>query len=929
MGPDKTFELRAGDLTPNELRVTRLSGSEQMSQPYSFEVEVLCLDPHLDVERAALGSSARLTIAGSRPRVFHGVVSDVELLGMSLHQQRQATLYRVHVASRLWLLDQQRGSRVFQDMSVRAIVQQVLDEARISCCWALEHTYPERALCIQYEESDLAFIHRLLAECGIFYFFEQPPWTPTLAQDVLGRAGEVAGAIGNAVGGVAGGVLGRAAGFAQGLATGEIVVFADACLFYPALGELPSSLVGHLGSQLDRIADGPVGEAVAAMREQLAGFMSQTTETSLHYRPQADALSSDAEDVVTSWTTRGSVRPLMASFRDFDPRKPRAPIAVTRRAPPEGLADNLGQLGRQLDELAGQGIDAARQAAQAAGAGDAFRAGEAALDALHGRRNLEVYDHHGTHLFPDWTFDERQGHRMLEAERREARRATGTSRCRQLAVGHRFHLAEHPIERINADYVVVGIEHRGRAYEESGAEGEPIYDNSFRCVPAHVPYVSMRPARQTVQTCLTATVVTPGADIDTADYAMIKVKFHWDRRGKGHDTTCWIRTMQPWAGAGWGTQFIPRVGMEVVVGFEGGDIDKPLVLGCLYNGIHPPPFALPGDKTRSGIRTRSTPGAGGSNELSFQDAAGGEQVFVHAERDLDIEVGRNRTLQVGEDDATEISGNQQLEVRQEQRIDVDGGRWLTVTPLEKIEVRGERVVTVHGQRDETVMESDSLRVTGRRTEHFGGGLSRQLEGSSHEQVTGTQTLLVGTHDAPGSRSVHVEGSATLTTTAANVVGSDEEVVLRCGASFIRLSPERIEIGSPEVRVQGEGARLRLASDELRLYATSRVQGVAENIVMKSSGAALSLTSEAAVDGSRVLLNSPETADDPAEEDEQEPTVIELVDDEGNPIPNQPYRIELEDGTQVSGVLDSRGKAEIDLPAGGQIFFPGLSDVGSD
>lgn len=923
MGPRKTFELQAGDLSPDDLRVTSLSGTEGMSQPYHFELEVLCLDPHLDVERAALGSSARLTIAGARPRVFHGVVSDIELLGVTYHQQREAIRYRVHLASRLWLLSQQRGSRVFQGSSVRHIVQQVLDEAQIACCWSLEGTYPERALCLQYEESDLAFIERLLAECGIFYFFEQPPWTPNVVDAVLGDSHLAAGAVASAMKSTA-----SALSQLAGLARGEVVVFADAPLFYPAQGEVPASLVGHLGARLDEVATTDLGPALTSMRDQLAGTVSQAVGPSLSFRPSASALTSDEEDVITSWTTRGSVRPLLASFRDMDPRKPRSPITSTHRARPDGFAGPLGQVGRHLGDFAGQSPEAARLAAAADGAGAAPDTADAIAGRLHGRRTLEVYEHHGTHLFPEWDFDRHQGRRMLDAERRDARCSTGTSRCRQLAVGHRFELVDHPIERLNDRYAVVMVEHRGRAYEESGAEGEPVYENFFRCVPAHVSYVPSRPPRQTVQTCLTATVVTPGEDIETADYAMIKVRFHWDRRGKGHDTTCWIRTMQPWAGAGWGTQFIPRIGMEVVVGFEGGDVDKPLVLGCLYNGVHPPPFALPGDKTRSGIRTRSTPGATGSNELSFQDAAGGEQIFMHAERDLDVEVGRNRTLHVGEDDTNEVSRNQRLTVRAEQRIEVEGGRWLTVAPLERIEVRGERVLTVHGHRDETVMCDDSLRVTGSRQEQFAGNLSRRMGGDSHEQVNGTQTVLVGSHDAPGSRTVHVEGTSTSSSTAGHVVSSDEEVVLQCGASFIRLSPERIEICSPEVRVQGEGARLRLASDELRMHAQSRLQGMAEELVLKSSGAALSLTSEAAVDGSRVLLNSPATADDPARDDEQQPTVIELVDDDGNPIPNQPYRIELEDGTQVSGILDSRGRAEIDLPAGGRVFFPGLSDVGS-
>src|SRR5262249_39025879 len=137
-------------------------------------------------------------------------------------------------------------------------------------------------------------------------------------------------------------------------------------------------------------------------------------------------------------------------------------------------------------------------------------------------------------------------------------------------------------------------------------------------------------------------------------------------------SSCWIRTMHPWGGAGWGVQHIPRVGMEVVVVFEGGDPDKPLVLGCVYNGTHPPPFALPADRTRSGIRTQSSPGGGGNNELSFEDRRGQEQVYLHAQRDLDEVVEHDHTLEVRADERIRVARNQTSYVDGD-RIDVVSG----------------------------------------------------------------------------------------------------------------------------------------------------------------------------------------------------------------------------------------------------------------
>src|SRR4051794_6917783 len=175
----------------------------------------------------------------------------------------------------------------------------------------------------------------------------------------------------------------------------------------------------------------------------------------------------------------------------------------------------------------------------------------------------------------------------------------------------------------------------------------------------------------------------------------IKVQFHWDRDGNYNErSSCWIRPMQAWGGGGFGAQFIPRVGMEVVVVFEGGDTDKPMVLGSLYNGTHPVPFVLPGDKTRSGFRTQSSPGGNGNNELSFEDAATKEQIYIHAQRDLDEVVKRNHTLQVRGDENLRVLGS---------RIDiVEGNVIARLGGNEEAQVTGDQTTQVDGNRIDVV-----------------------------------------------------------------------------------------------------------------------------------------------------------------------------------------------------------------------------------
>ena len=856
--------------------------------------------------------------SASTPRVFHGVVAEVQACDILRHQMQDFAHYRVRLVSRLWLLSQQTNSRVFQRKRVDEVVRTVLDEALIPHLWLLKREYPERELCVQYEETDLQFISRLLAENGIFFFFEQPPWSASDVPDLVQQGIGIATA---AVQQVAGHLFSGAAG----IPSGEVMILADDPLFYAPLSNSPEQLVDALRQQVEQLAASAIGaDVLGPIREGLGLFSSLTDSAALHYRPDSDAMVTADVDTVRSFSQRGAVRPMSAHFRDVDPRRPLASLSFAERHSHD-LGESLTQLAHGLADL-----DVAEAVQGAAGVvGDVLsRAAEAeeGHERPHKRGPLEVYDHHTQHLFPDWDYKREQPKHMLKSARRDAKYGLGGSICPRLASGHRFRLEGHPLHWLDADYVVTEVEHRGHAHETTGSSAELTYENTFRCVPSAVCFVPSRPPRRTVQTCVTATVVATGHEIHTAEYAMIKVKFHWDRRPMREETTCWIRTMQPWAGAGWGTQFIPREGMEVVVGFDGGDVDKPIVLGCLYNGVHPAPFPLPNDKTRSGIRTRSTPDGNSGNELSFEDNRGNEQIFMHAERDLDIEVQHDRSLRVTRNDRNEVHGEQRLVVQQEQRIEVRGGRSVTVSPQQRHEVDGDDNVVVRGDRDLSVTGDQRVTVSGGHHLTIGQSSTLETSGDYTSRHSGSRTELVGSHDAPRGRTVRVEGASLLSSSQANTVSSEAEVVLRCGASFLRIAPDRIEISSPMISLQGENARLRLGEDDFRAFAKGRLIGIGDTVMWQSSGAAVGMTSEVAVDGSRILLNSPESADDPQETEESEPTTIELTDDEGNPIPYQEYRIELDDGSAITGVLDRDGRAVIDLEQQGQVRFPGLTDV---
>lgn len=200
-------------------------------------------------------------------------------------------------------------------------------------------------------------------------------------------------------------------------------------------------------------------------------------------------------------------------------------------------------------------------------------------------------------------------------------------------------------------YALTRVGHSASAPADvAGRGGGADYTNSFECLPADVPATPGVPAKPLIPGLQTATVVGPsGEEIFCDEHGRVKVQFHWDRYGKEDDgSSCYVRVVQPWAGNGWGVMFMPRIGMEVAVQFADGDPDRPVVTGCLYNGINKPPFPLPANKTQSGIRTRSSTKGGTDtfNELRFEDKKGSEEVYFHAEKDFNRVVENDDTLTV-------------------------------------------------------------------------------------------------------------------------------------------------------------------------------------------------------------------------------------------------------------------------------------------
>ncbi len=881
----------------DRVRVLSFDGQEALSKSYRFRVIARVDDATLDLERGWLGCRAALFVelVPGEVRAFHGLISSIQVVG---RREQASCDYAIDLVPRMWLLKKRRRTRIFQNQRVVDIVASVLGEAGIASRWQLLRSYPIREYCTQYEETDYRFVTRLLAEAGIFFHFHQggPQASAALAAAATSAMQAV---------GLPG--LGAAMG---PLVAGDSVICGDDATFYPALGDSDSAkdaVISALAAAAPLAGDaaGAAGAVIKAVASAAGG------EAPVLHFVRTEDTSESLVDKVTAFSLASAVKPTAANFREYDPERPLTAFS-------SHAISNTPFSDAALDAL----LSAAKGAAEAAGVGEA--AGQAASAAVglvaHGAdapHYLEVYDHHAPMLFPKWTQPSDEAPRLLRQERRRASVARGVSGCPDLAPGHRFALSGHPLARLDQTYAVTRVTHRGRD-EHADKGAERVYQCDFECVPAEVTFAPKKPKRESVQVCLTAIVVGPeGSEIHVDNKGQIKVQFHWDREGSHDDgSSCWIRTMQPWAGAHWGVQFIPRVGMEVVVMFEGGDPDKPIVLGAVTNATHPPTFKLPESKTISGFRTATSPGGNGYNELSFDDAAGQERIILRAQHDLDEVVQHNHSRLVENDQQLKVAGNKHELVEHKLALTVKGDR--------EEQVLGNQLETVSGNSEQRVAGMATVRVEGKLMHATRGDVDVAAEADVTLRSLGSVTTVVGKRDKPRSWVTHAEGTASLTGLKRLELHSDEELVLSVGKSSIRITKDKIELDSSAITVKGGGAGLTASDDGLAL--SSKGDGqllVDKKLVIKTQGASMALEKEVKIDGSQILLNSPEKAKDPPPAEPEPPTTIVLKDEDGAPLGEQRYVITFDDKSQQSGMVGPDGTAELSLKQGGDIVFPQL------
>lgn len=704
--------------------------SEGLDEPYVLRLRVRRPEGAAPLEpSAALGEAVAIETEreGATPRRIVGLVAGLE---DAPERSREIVL---RIVPALALLDLERTSRIFQGKSVPEILEAVLGEAlgayERSVVLDLTQAYEPREYCVQWQETNLAFAHRLMSEEGIAYAFD--------------HSGDA-----------------------------EVMTLRDDNVSYPELAATDGSTVNFTELDLTARAD-TVPEVVH------------------HFEPR---LRMGRTGVVV---------------RDHDWTGPQSLHAEDGEPDEQGRERSTYEHGLGVTLSIGSYDEGVRR-----------------------------YQQHDA---------ARQAPLRLEADRARLQQFEGRSTITSLTPGQVIVLNGHP-QGFDGTYLVTHVRHQSSVVLRSDELG--LIHNAFICIPIDVEH---RPQRRFAKPHITsaevARVVGPsGEEIHTDPHGRIKVQFPWDRDGAGDEhASSWIRVAHRWAGSGFGTLYIPRIGMEVVVRYLHGDPDRPIVTGAVYNGDNLLPYPLPDDKTKSTIKSNSSVGGGGFNELRYEDKAGDEQIFLHAQRNLDEVVLANHTTTVGANQTNSVHNDQTQTIHEKQTEDVHANQEMTVD--------GKRDVTVLSGFDETVDGTETRSVTSGVTEIIIGGQKRDVTGAVKEFSLGKETRVVTGGLTETLDSNHTRGilgganrvaTGTFTHSATGAVKLETPAAINVigGGSFSVTGPPSVTVQTPKIMRFSNDHTIQ-ASTKIKSYALEKsiftlVFGLAA-IKVASYGSSMNLT----------------------------------------------------------------------------------------
>jgi type VI secretion system secreted protein VgrG len=909
----KPFEVHSGPFQHIAWTLLSIVGEEAISELFRFVITIEARHDDLTaaagghaleaIDRGLVGQQVIFRLRANGPPRF-GIIATARVEATTESGGDTWTKIAVEVVPRAWLLTQRRNSRIFMGVYVHMIVSYVLNESGVSHRFQLDKKYPRRVYCTQYDETDWEFITRLLAEEGILFFFEHPldftggpvPEPEDDTSDWTKRA-QIVGGISSVVG-VVGGLGDNMALDSIGLAASAGNMVAD--LMKPVVDEEDDKPLkpgngcagpaGWANTKIKNPLEPTAGTDVLAFIDCAPYAVipspddaDEEIHLSLH---DASGMENSEELILTELWPARRLRAKQATVRDFDFRRPmllleadaKTDVAVPGDAPLEVYAHHGEYEKPEVShEVAKRQLEQHRaDAATLEGrghcsrllAGGTFRVKNAHEAHLHDRDYAVVRVRHELYAPRDAVVPRGEEHRF-EALARGCARA--------------IHEALHKREPIAEDAIsAIILAELGR---EAALRPLRTYKNSFTCVPSRILYRPPRPPPLVRNAVESAIVVGPrglpppapgpadpndptsgdaAKEIYTDKYGRVKVQFHWDRDGElDEHSSCWVRVAQTWAGAGFGFQFIPRVGMEVLVGFLRGDPDRPVILGSVYNATHATPEPVPQRSTRSGIRTQSSPGGGGFNELSFEDARGVERINIHAQKDFEETVNDTHTLNVKNNQKITVAGNQQTDVGGD-RVALVGGNEATIVGGNASEqVRGNRTVNVVMSETVVVGGNATRSVDGLAVETVKSDALTMVEGDHNLAVHGNSIVQIGGKDADTKSAAvtYVQGKSFHTASDGAIIrvekakdGAAGTLRLECGESFIEIGQDKITLSAKSIEGLGSD-KVKLASKDSHLALDQ------DSATMQSKAASMATPdgSKMGVDGQHASVTAPGSA----------------------------------------------------------------------
>ncbi len=619
--------------------------------------------------------------ANAPDRYFHGIVRKFRHAGM----KDRFHIYEAQLVPSLWLLSLKQNCRIFQDMKLQDIIGKILQESGITAdlfTFRLAHEDIFNKFNMQYNETDLHFISRLLEKEGIFYFFEH-------------------------------------------YKDKHVLVFSDTDAYY-------QDIKGDTSIPLN------AGGMVSANKISISSF--------------------DFSD---------RLRPGIHTHTNYN-----------FKTPSVNLETDFKSEYNNPDEP------------------------------------FEVYSYPGSYGKTDR--GERLTQIRLETIAALKEKGRGVSNCTRLTSGAVFQLTSHNNPEFNREYFLFGVTHGGNQpgvlKEQAPKDVVPGYSNAFLVIPSSVTYrPEQRHEKPMVPGLLSAIVTGPkGEEIWPDEYGRVNVQFHFDREGKMDEkSSCWLRTIQFWNGTTWGSQFIPRVGDEVLVTFVDGNMDYPIIMGSAINEAKQPNYNLPANKTQSGIRTRSTPGGNPDNynELRFEDKKGSEEVFLQGEKDWNILIKNDKGQYVGNDETLNVRNNRSktIGVDQTETVGSNHTETIGITKTETIGLNKNETVRVN--KMETIGAAKELSIGGLYQVTVGGIMNETVACAKTEEVGLAKAVFVGTtmmENVVGNRTTNIGENLTETidgkysSKANEYIIEASKITFKSGSSTIVMDGNSISIKAAKV-----------------------------------------------------------------------------------------------------------------------------------